>query len=53
MAWDATHLRQLAEKNSALSLNTMQLMHGYITELQERQKALVTQRVEQRIAASY
>ena len=25
-------------------------MHGYISELQERQKALVTDRVEQRIA---
>ncbi len=50
MAWDTAQLRKLAEKNSALSLNTMQLMHGYITELQERQKALVTQRVEQRIA---
>jgi len=25
-------------------------MHGYILELQERQKALVTERVEQRIA---
>jgi CRP-like cAMP-binding protein len=28
----------------------MGLMHGYISELQERQKALVTDRVEQRIA---
>jgi CRP-like cAMP-binding protein len=28
----------------------MSLMHGYISELQERQKALVTDRVEQRIA---
>ena len=50
MAWDTAQLRKLAEKDASLSLNTMQLMHGYITELQERQKALVTQRVEQRIA---
>jgi CRP-like cAMP-binding protein len=28
----------------------MGLMHGYISELQERQKALVTDRVEQRVA---
>jgi len=50
MAWDTAHLRKLAEKEPSISLNTMQLMHGYITELQERQKALVTERVEQRIA---
>ena len=50
MAWETDHLRRLAERDPALSLNTMQLMHGYITELQERQKALLTQRVEQRIA---
>ena len=50
MAWDTAKLRTLAEKDPVLSLNTMQLMHGYITELQERQKALVTQRVEQRVA---
>lgn len=50
MAWDTAHLRQLAEKEPSISFNTMQLMHGYITELQERQKALVTERVEQRVA---
>ena len=50
MAWSTAHLRQLAEKEPAISLNTMRLMHGYILELQERQKALVTERVEQRIA---
>ena len=49
-AWDTANLRKLAEKETAISLNTMQLMHGYITELQERQKALITERVEQRIA---
>ena len=50
MAWDTADLRSLAKLDSSISLNTMQLMHGYITELQERQKALVTERVEQRIA---
>jgi CRP/FNR family transcriptional regulator, nitrogen oxide reductase regulator len=50
MAWDTADLRSLAKLDPSISLNTMQLMHGYITELQERQKALVTERVEQRIA---
>lgn len=50
MAWSTSDLRRLAEKDPSIPLNTMQLMHGYITELQERQKALLTGRVEQRIA---
>jgi len=50
LAWDTAHLRKLAEMEPSISLNAMQLMHAYITELQERQKALVTDRVEQRIA---
>jgi CRP-like cAMP-binding protein len=50
MAWDTERLRHLAENAPAISVNTMQLMHGYILELQERQKALLTERVEQRIA---
>jgi CRP-like cAMP-binding protein len=50
LAWDTTHLRELVAKDPSISLNVMSLMHGYITELQERQKALVTDRVEQRIA---
>jgi CRP/FNR family transcriptional regulator, nitrogen oxide reductase regulator len=50
MAWDTAHLRELAKTEPSISLNAMQLMHGYITELQERQQALVTGRVEQRIA---
>ncbi len=50
MAWDTSHLRELAGKDPSISLNTMQLMHGYISELQDRQQALVTERVEQRIA---
>lgn len=50
IAWNTSHLRKLAETEPSISLNTMKLMHGYITELQERQIALVTERVEQRIA---
>ena len=50
LTWDTQHLRQLVEKEPSISLNVMSLMHGYISELQERQKALVTDRVEQRIA---
>lgn len=50
MAWSTADLRRLAESDASIHLNTMQLMHGYITELQERQKALLTGRVEQRIA---
>lgn len=50
VAWDTAHLRDLAGKDPSISLNIMQLMHGYISELQERQQALVTQRVEQRVA---
>lgn len=50
LAWDTERLRELVEKDPSISLNVMGLMHGYISELQERQKALVTDRVEQRIA---
>jgi len=50
LAWDTAHLRQLVENEPSISLNVMSLMHGYISELQERQKALVTDRVDQRIA---
>lgn len=50
LAWDTDHLRNLVEKDPSISLNVMGLMHGYISELQERHKALVTERVEQRIA---
>jgi CRP-like cAMP-binding protein len=50
LAWDTAHLRELVSKDPSISLNVMGLMHGYISELQERQKALVTDRVEQRVA---
>lgn len=50
LAWDTAQLRKLVEKEPSISINVMSLMHGYISELQERQRALVTDRVEQRIA---
>jgi CRP-like cAMP-binding protein len=50
MAWNTAQLRELALIEPSISLNTMQLMHGYITELQEREQALVTERVDRRIA---
>ncbi len=50
MAWHTDRLCELAAIEPTISLNIMQLMHTYITELQEREKALVTGRVEQRIA---
>lgn len=50
VAWETAGLRELAGKDPSISINVMTLMHGYIEELQERQKALVSDRVEQRIA---
>jgi CRP-like cAMP-binding protein len=50
LVWDTQSLRELVEIDPSISLNTMQIMHGYIQELQQRQHALVSQRVEQRIA---
>jgi CRP-like cAMP-binding protein len=50
LAWSTAQLRELAVQEPSISMNTMQLMHGYITELQERQQALVSERAEQRIA---
>jgi CRP/FNR family transcriptional regulator, nitrogen oxide reductase regulator len=50
MAWSTAQLRDLVAMEPSISLNIMQLMHGYITELQERQQALVTVRVDRRIA---
>ncbi len=49
-AWDTDTLRKLVEKDPAVSFNVMSLMHGYIMELQRRESALTSERVEQRIA---
>ncbi|HEY3311325.1 MAG TPA: Crp/Fnr family transcriptional regulator [Anaerolineales bacterium] len=50
LAWDTATLRALVKQDPGISLNIMGLMHGYISELQERQGALTSERVEQRIA---
>ena len=50
IAWETDFLRKMADLEPTIPLNAMQLMHAYITELQDRQKALVIDRVEQRIA---
>jgi CRP/FNR family transcriptional regulator, nitrogen oxide reductase regulator len=50
MAWGTETLRELVSKDATISLNIMQLMHTYINELQERQGALTSEKVEQRIA---
>ena len=52
MGWNTEDLRRLAGQEPSISLNTMQLMHGYIMELQSRQQSLVAGRVEQRIACN-
>jgi CRP-like cAMP-binding protein len=52
LAWDTATLRDFSREDPSIALNTMQLMHGYINELQQRQGALVSERVEQRIARS-
>lgn len=50
MGWETQFLQKLAEKEPSIPFNTLQLMHHYILELQERQQALIAERVEQRIA---
>lgn len=52
ISWETRQLRELVEKDTTISLNVMKLMHGYISELQDRQQALVSDRVDQRIARS-
>ena len=49
-AWSTACLRKLAAMDAVVSFNIMQVMYGYIRELQDREQALVTSRVEQRIA---
>jgi len=50
IAWETDFLQKMANLEPTIPLNAMHLMHAYITELQDRQKALVIDRVEQRIA---
>lgn len=50
LAWSTDTLRTLVARDPSVSINVMQIMHGYILELQERQGALTSERVEQRVA---
>ena len=50
MAWEVDKLAGYARMEPSIALNAMQLMHGYILELQDRQQVLVSGKVEQRIA---
>lgn len=50
IGWETQFLQKLAEKEPSIALNAMELMHHYIIELQEREQALIAERVEQRIA---
>jgi CRP-like cAMP-binding protein len=50
LAWDGAIFRALAEKESKLAINIMDLMHSYIEEMQSRFRELATERVEQRAA---
>ncbi len=49
-AWETKTLRALVSHDPAISFNVMSLMHGYIMELQHRESALTSERVEKRIA---
>jgi CRP/FNR family transcriptional regulator, nitrogen oxide reductase regulator len=50
LAVESEVLRRLTEANPQLAFGLMQLMTGYIQEIQERYRELATQRVDQRIA---
>jgi CRP-like cAMP-binding protein len=50
LAFEGKALSKLSEKDPALSLNMMQLMSIYITEMQTRFREVTTERVERRVA---
>ena len=50
LAWEGTDLRSLADRYPALSLGVMDVMRGYIEEMQSRFRELSTERVERRVA---
>lgn len=50
LAIRASEFKVLLEKNPRLAFGMMQLMTGYIQEMQQRFRELATERVEQRIA---
>jgi len=50
LAIESELLKEMIETRPYLSVNLMQLMTGYIMEMQERYRELATERVERRIA---
>lgn len=50
LAIESSFLKEMMQTRPHLNLNLMQLMTGYIMEMQERYRELATERVERRIA---
>lgn len=50
LAIESSFLKEMMQTRPHLSVNLMQLMTGYIMEMQERYRELATERVERRIA---
>jgi len=50
LAWETPTLRELAQTDPAISLNTAQVISGYMTDIQDRYRELATEKVERRIA---
>jgi CRP/FNR family transcriptional regulator, nitrogen oxide reductase regulator len=50
LAIESNFLREMMQTRPSLNMNLMQLMTGYIMEMQERYRELATERVERRIA---
>lgn len=50
LAIESSFLKEMMTTRSYLNINLMQLMTGYIIEMQERYRELATERVERRIA---
>ncbi len=50
LAIESSFLKKMLETRPNLNLNLMQLMTGYIMEMQERYRELATERVERRVA---
>jgi CRP/FNR family transcriptional regulator, nitrogen oxide reductase regulator len=50
LAWEAQTLRDLTTAEGALSINTGKVIAEYMTEVQDRYRELVTEKVERRVA---
>src|ERR1044071_7237228 len=50
LAIESSFLKEMMQTRPRLNVNLMQLMTGYIMEMQERYRELATERVERRIA---